>query len=269
MKTIKSILSILVSLFFLYGCRGIVNQMAFHPDTSNVIPGNRLPSNVKELFIETEDSLKIHSYFIPSKSSGKILVYFHGNAGNIGHRLPDLLKINESGFNVLGVSYRGYGKSEGKPDEVGIYMDGRAALEYVRDELGFPIKNIYILGRSIGTTVAINTSQDLKLGGLVLVSPLSSGKDQARASGLRPVSFLAGDAFNNIGKCKRIICPVLVVHGTRDRVLPFSMGEAIFKELKTRKEFIRIDDRGHNDLTSGDSSKYWNPILEFISKPGT
>ena len=95
MKTIKSILPILVSLLFLYGCKGIVNQMAFHPDTRNVIPSNRLPSNVNELFIETEDSLKIHSYFIPSKSSGKVLVYFHGNAGNIGHRLPDLLKINE------------------------------------------------------------------------------------------------------------------------------------------------------------------------------
>ena len=266
MKTIKSFFTILVPLFFLSGCKTIINQMAFHPDTKNVIPSNKLPSNIKELFIQTEDNLKIHSYFIPNKSSGKILIYFHGNAGNICHRLPDLLKINESGVNVLGVSYRGYGKSDGDPDEAGIYMDGQAALEYVRSELGFPIKNVYILGRSIGTTVAINTSQNLKLGGLVLVSPLTSGKDHAKASGLKPVSFLAGNAFNNIDKCRRIICPVLVVHGTRDRVLPISMGEAIFKELKTRKKFIRIEGRGHNDLTRGNSSKYWEPILEFISK---
>ena len=265
MRTVKSFFTILAPLFLLPGCKTIINEMAFHPDTRNVIPAKRLPPNVKELFIETGDSIRIHSYFIPSKASGKVLIYFHGNAGNIAHRLPDLLKINESGVNVLGVSYRGYGKSEGKPDEDGIYMDGRAALEYARGELGFPIENIYILGRSIGTTVAINTSQDLKLGGLILVSPLSSGKDHARASGLRPVSFLAGNAFNNIDKCRGITCPVLVVHGTRDRVLPISMGEAIFKELKTRKKFIRIKGRGHNDLTRGDSSRYWNPILEFIA----
>jgi fermentation-respiration switch protein FrsA (DUF1100 family) len=269
MKTLKFIISILVPLLFLFGCKGIVNQMAFHPDTRNVIPSNRLSPNVKELFIETEDSLKIHTYFIPSKLSRKVLIYFHGNAGNIGHRLPDLLKINESGVNVFGVSYRGYGKSEGKPDEAGIYMDGRAALEYVSGELGFSIENVYILGRSIGTTVAINTSQNLKLGGLVLVSPLTSGKDHAKASGLRPVSFLAGNAFNNIGKCRKIICPVLVVHGTRDRVIPFFMGEEIFKKLKTRKKFIKIEGRGHNDLTQGDSSTYWNPILEFILKTNT
>ena len=117
MKTIKSFFTILVPLFSLSGCKTIINQMAFHPDTKNVIPSNKLPSNIKELFIQTEDNLKIHSYFIPNKSSGKILIYFHGNAGNICHRLPDLLKINESGVNVLGVSYRGYGKSDGEPDE--------------------------------------------------------------------------------------------------------------------------------------------------------
>ena len=75
---------------------------------------------------------------------------------------------------------------------------------------------------------------------VILVSPLTSGKDHAKASGLKPVSFLAGNAFNNIDKCRRIICPVLVVHGTRDRVIPISMGEEIFKSLKTRKKFIRI-----------------------------
>ncbi len=267
-KKLFRYLSLLIMLFFsifiLPGCDFIIDIMAFHPDSIDVIPTERLPSNVHEVFIKTEDNLKIQSYYIPKKTSDILLIYFHGNGGNMGHRLYDLRQINSFGINVLGISYRGYGKSQGKPSEMGIYIDGKAALGYSNQILGFPMEKIFIFGRSIGTTVAINTAQNLNIGGLILVSPLTSGKAHAKVSGLSFVSFLAGDAFNNIDKIINVKCPVLVIHGTQDDLIPFAMGEELFNRVKTKKKFIKIQGANHNDLSTQYYEPYWSAVDEFI-----
>lgn len=263
MKKTALILIAFLSILIFHGCKPLVNKMAFHPDNKNVLSTDQLPSNVQELFIETEDKIKIQSYFIPNESSDKILIYFHGNAGNICSRLPDLMQINRFGINVLGVSYRGYGKSQGKPNEKGIYLDGKATLNYATQRLGFPINNITILGRSIGTTVAINTCQNLNIGGLILVTPLTSGKDQAKAVGLGFVSFLAGNSFNNIDKIVNVSCPTLIIHGTQDNVIPFEMGKRIYNKAKTKKQFVRIEGANHNNLSTKYKESYWPPIYDF------
>jgi fermentation-respiration switch protein FrsA (DUF1100 family) len=250
----------------LNGCESLINAMAFHPETRDVLSVEQLPAQVEEIFIETEDSVKIQSYFIPNRSSKNILIYFHGNGGNIGHRLDDLLKIGSFGVNVLGVGYRGYGKSEGTPSEKGIYLDGKAALEYTEKKLGFPLQRVIVLGRSIGTTVAVEISQNTNINGLVLVTPLTSGKDQARASGLGLVAFLAGNSFNNLEKVVNISCPILIVHGTRDRLIPFQMGKRLFNRIKGAKQFISIENAGHNDLSTAYEESYWPPIHDFIKK---
>ena len=229
MKKLILILMLLLNMSILNGCKSVVNKMAFHPDVENVLSTDQLPLNVKEIFIETKDNLKIQSYFIPNSSSDKVLIYFHGNAGNICHRLPDLMQISSFGINVLGVGYRGYGKSQGVPSEEGLYIDGKSSLRYVTDQLGFSLNNVIVLGRSIGSTVAINTAQNLNINGLILVAPLTSGRDHANATGLGAVSFLAGNAFDNKSKIKNILCPVLIIHGTRDQVIPFDMGKKIYE----------------------------------------
>ena len=264
MKTSVSI--IFLSVLLINGCTFVINKMAFLPDTEDVLTANQLPSNVKEVFIETEDRIKIQCYFIPNRSSDKILVYFHGNAGNICHRLSDLLIMNRLGINVLGISYRGYGKSEGKASEKGIYLDGQAALNHVTQKLGFSINNVIIFGRSIGTAVAINISQNINIGGLIIVSPLTSGEDIASASGLIFASFWVGDLFNNIDRIDHVSCPVLVIHGTQDRVIPFQMGKRLYNKIKTKKRFVKIEGAGHNNLSNEYKKSYWLPIFEFITQ---
>lgn len=266
MKKLALILISFFSIVILHGCKLLVNKMTFHPDNANVLSTDQLPSNVQEIFIETEDQVKIQSYFIPNKSSEKILIYFHGNAGNICHRLPDLMQISNFGINVLGISYRGYGKSQGKPSEKGIYIDGEATLNYAIQRLDFSINNITLLGRSIGTTVAINTSQNLNIGGLILVTPLTSGKDHAQAAGLGFISFLAGDSFNNIDKIVHVSCPILVIHGTQDNIIPFEMGKRIYNKAKTKKQFVKIEGADHNNLSTKYKERYWPPIYEFMTK---
>lgn len=258
--------SVLLCFFVLIysGCDEIINVMAFHPDTKNVLSVDRLPSGVEEQFISSGDNFKIQSYYLPFKDSDRLLIYFHGNAGNIGHRVYDLMKIRSMGVNVLGISYRGYGKSDGKPSEDGIYADARAALKYSEKQLGFSLDKIIIMGRSIGTTAAVQTAQQLKLAGLILISPLTSGKAQAKTTNLSPLAFLAGDAFNNISKIKNIICPVLIIHGTNDKIIPFRMGEEIYNGLQTKKELVKIEGAGHNDLSIEYYELYWASVKKFL-----
>jgi fermentation-respiration switch protein FrsA (DUF1100 family) len=250
----------------MYGCKFIVNQIAFYPDKTNVLSKDSLPSDIKEFFVNTEDQIKVQGLYLPLASSDKVLIYFHGNAGNIYNRIPDLIQLQQSGVNVIGAGYRGYGKSEGSPSEEGIYRDAHATFKYATEELGFSENNIIIFGRSIGTAAALDVSRNSNIRGLMLITPLTSGKAHAKATGLGLLSPLAGDAFNNLSKIKYIKSPLLVLHGTNDRIIPFSMGEEIFDAAQTEKKFVKIEGAGHNNLQSTYRSAYWPPIIEFINE---
>ncbi len=264
MKTIIRLVLFLGLGIMFSGCKTIVNKLAFQPDSINVLQQVDLPSGIKELTVITEDNISLKSLYLPVAQSKKIIIYFHGNAGNIYHRIPSLLQLQKMNINVIGVSYRGYGKSQGTPNEDGLYQDGKAILKFVNEELGFTDKNTVIFGRSIGTTVAINTAQEKNIAGLILVTPLTSGKAYAKSSGLNFISFLAGDSFNNLAKIKNINTPLLVVHGTKDAIIPYSMGEEIFDAARSRKKLIKIDGGGHNNLQDRYEQQYWPPIADFI-----
>jgi fermentation-respiration switch protein FrsA (DUF1100 family) len=252
-------------VLLLAACSPLVNMLAFHPNTQDVMLENDLPENVKEVKIKTQDDVTLLSLFLRNDQSKKLVIYFHGNAGNIYGRLRDLKYLHESGCNVLGMSYRGYGKSQGKPSESGIYLDGKAGLKYAQEELGFEKKNIYIFGRSIGSTVAVEISQLEEFGGVILVTPLSSAQDQAQAGGMSFIAPLAGDAFNNVSKIKEMQSPLLLLHGMKDRVIPFEMGKKVFDAANVKKQFVRIKGAGHNNIQYY-RTEYWTPIIEFLKE---
>ncbi len=257
---------ILICCFDVGACESIVNHLAFHPDTTTILPVESLPKMVQDIFFTTIDKEKLHGYWVRSTNSKHILIYFHGNAGNIVHRLSDILQYHKLGISVLCVDYRGYGKSTGAPDEEGLYLDGQAAYQYAINRLGFQVQNIFVLGRSIGTAVAVHISQNQKIAGLILVTPLTSGKAHAKSQGFGPFAYIAGNSFDNFSKVINIICPVLVIHGTHDRVIPYSMGLEIFQKAKVEKKLITIDNAGHNDLSDRQYPKYWSSIHNFILK---
>ncbi len=258
------LLASLVTLL-LTGCNAAINRFAFYPERTEKLASFQLPPNVNDVFLVTDDSIKIHSYFIPDNSSRKLLIYFHGNAGNISGRLDDLMTISRFGISVLGVSYRGYGKSDGRPSERGIYADGEAALKYATEDLGFALGNIILFGHSLGSTVAINTARNRNIAGLILVSPLASGADQARQSGFGSVAFVAGDAFDNIGKIEDVRSPILIIHGTNDRVIPVEMGRRLYRKAHGRKQLVMIEGGGHNDLPTRFATEYWGPVSAYVA----
>jgi len=253
-------------LLFMSGCDPLVNRMAFFPDTTDTIPAASLPPDVKEVFIKTGNEVKLQCYFLPFPDSKNILLYFHGNGGNIGQRIPELGMLRHSGVSVLGVGYRGYGKSTGRPSEKGIYLDGAAAFNYAKDSLGYKTEKIFMCGRSIGTTAAINTAMGKNIAGLILVTPLSTGKEYAAAHGIGYISFLAGGAFNNVEKCRKLACPCLVIHGTADEIIPYALGEKVYNSLTVKKKFVTIKDGGHNNLEDKDPRAFWGSIKEFIQE---
>jgi fermentation-respiration switch protein FrsA (DUF1100 family) len=251
-------------LMMLIGCESIVNRMAFFPTVTSFGVSEKIPAGVKEVYITTEDKELLQCFFVANKSSKKLVIYFHGNAGNIYDRLPELIDLSKTGANVLGVGYRGYGKSSGKPSEKGIYKDGLASLKYASETLGYPPDKIFICGRSIGTSTAVHISVKRKLAGIILITPMTSGRELAKYHGFGPFSVIAGNAFNNIEKCSNILSPVLIIHGDKDEVVPWAMGKKIYDILKITKKMITIEGGYHNDLEFRNHQLYWSSIAEFI-----
>ena len=261
---------IFVSLVFLNGCgcEAIVNRLAFAPaETATDVP-EILPAGVREVYIRTADDIRLQCFFIPRRSSPGIIIYFHGNAGNIYERLPELVNLSKTDISVLGVGYRGYGKSTGKPSEKGIYLDGRAAIKYAMEELGYARDEIFLCGRSIGSVVALELTRNNKFAGVILVTPLTSGQEILRAHGYGPISLLVGDVIDNMKKLPDIFCPVLIIHGDKDEVVPWVMGQKIYSQLNVSKKMVTISGGHHSDLERVGDVLYHKSIAQFIRASG-
>ena len=244
----------------------MVNFFAFHPDDTYILPSEALPPGTEEISFEAEDGVRIQALHLHNPSSDTITIVFHGNAGNIYRRLNDYRRLRRLGTGVFAVSYRGYAKSQGSPSEAGIYRDGKAAFDHVTKVMGYPPSRIFILGRSIGSTVATDLAQDKDIAGLVLVSLLSSARDQASDMGLGFAAPLTGNAFENAKKIKRLKAPLVVIHGTRDRIIPIGMGRNVFDAATSQKYFHEIEGAGHNDLSNRFAAEYWTVISDFLKQ---
>jgi fermentation-respiration switch protein FrsA (DUF1100 family) len=261
----KKLLLLIVFCLFT-NCSFIVSKASLFPDKSDIIDDTSLDSTIQPVKIYTRDNKSLHCYYLPEPRSNKILIYFHGNAGNIDQRIPELEQFRNLGVNVLGVGYRGYGKSTGRPSEKGIYKDGYVALRFAQDSLKFPMENIIVCGRSIGTTVAVEIAQHKNLAGVILVTPISSGWDQAKRMHIWFLIPFTGIPYNNLKKSVNIAAPVLIIHGTNDNVAPYQWGQKLFKRIKSNKQFITIKNGGHNNLEFVRPSLYWNSIGQFLNK---
>ena len=173
----------------------------------------------------------------------------------------------ETASSVLLLSYRGYGKSDGTPSEIGVYQDAEAALHYVQNELGFSEHQIFLLGRSLGSAVAIDLAQHRNLAGLILVSPFTSGRDMAREMGLGWLAGIAGTPFDSIGKVADVNSPAVIIHGDADRVIPIEMGRRLFEAYPDiQKVFHQVPGAGHNNIVAVAGEMYWVWIRTFIDE---
>ncbi|MGD0128937.1 MAG: alpha/beta fold hydrolase [Terriglobia bacterium] len=130
------------------------------------------PLHVEDVWLTTQDNIRLNAWYLPSPGSEKALLWFHGNAENIGYGLGHAVFYSRLGVNVLAVDYRGYGRSEGSPDEAGVYRDADAAYDYLIRVRHIQPKNIFIYGHSLGGAVAIDLASRRECGGLIVQSSL-------------------------------------------------------------------------------------------------
>jgi fermentation-respiration switch protein FrsA (DUF1100 family) len=249
--------------FYLFYSK-IENFFVFFPQSHLDQKPEDLHLKYKEVFFDTEDGRKLHGWLFPLPEKSPLILFFHGNAGNISHRLDNVRLLLNQGLSVFIFDYRGYGKSTGRPSEKGLYRDGIAAYDHLVREEHITSENIVLFGRSLGAAVAVDIALKREVKALILESAFTSTKDMAKTM------FLFGllapvlpPNYNNLKKIVRIDVPKLIIHGTEDNIVPYSMGEKLFDASKAPKIFFPIEEAGHNDTYFVDQRKYFKTFATF------
>ena len=235
------------------------------------VPGRTLtmtPTDVgmdyQDVSIETDDGVTLHGWFIAGQSA-RVLLFFHGNAGNISHRLDSIRQFQELGLSVLIIDYRGYGRSEGRTTEKGIYRDADAAWRYLIEDRGIAASDIIIFGRSLGASVASRLAARHQPLALIVESSFTSVPDIARdLYPWLPARWLSRLSHATRDYVQEVRCPILVVHSRDDEIIPFHHGEAIFAAANEPRTLMEI--RGsHNDAFLQDESAYIEGLRTFLT----
>ena len=259
------IYSIIVTIVFIGCVRYLENTSVFYPSRRLAATPRELGLPFEDVYIRTQDNVKVHGWLIKAPSAKSTLLFFHGNAGNIGDRLEKIDVFQRRGLKVLIIDYRGYGNSEGRPTEKGIYNDAAAAYDFLLGRGDLDGRKIIGYGASLGGAVAVDLAAKRAVSCLILDSTFSSAADMARRIYPFVPPFLIGTKMDSIGKIKGIAVPKLFLHGTEDRTIPFDSGKKLYDAAPAPKEFIEMSG-DHNDGDIRDGDKFREGIKNFLKK---
>ncbi|BBM85398.1 alpha/beta hydrolase [Candidatus Uabimicrobium amorphum] len=222
---------------------------------------------LEEHTIRVGNKVTLHGWYFPGQADKEFLLFLHGNAGNITTRKARAKLFQLMGYSVFLFDYRGYGKSTGSPSEKGIYKDVSAVFKYVQSNM--KPKKLVLFGESIGAAFSIYLATKQPVHALILEAPFMSIHDMSSVLfGFRLPKFLLSSKLPSIERIRNISYPTMVIHGTVDKVIPFSHGKKVYEASPaSHKSFIRVEGAGHNGiyLTIG-MTKFMKPIVEFLEK---
>jgi fermentation-respiration switch protein FrsA (DUF1100 family) len=231
--------------------RPLMNALLYFPSRS--IP--QTPASAGLAFVDVaftaEDGERLHGWWVPARASsiGHVLLC-HGNAGNVGDRVPHLELLSAAGLDVLAFDYRGYGRSSGRPSEHGTHLDARAAREALLSRRGVDVARVLYLGESLGGAVALALALELPPAGLILQSTFTSVREMARLHYPFVPAAVVPDAYPSLRLIRRLRAPLLVLHGARDDIVPLMHGEALVEAAPAPKRMHVFPEVGHNDLVT-------------------
>ena len=222
----------LVLLIFLYFYQG---KLLYHPNVNSYTEVDNLIPKIEKVNIPTSDNLNLLGWFHKKDISKKTILFFHGNAGSLENRIYKLNHFENFDLNFLIIAWRGFSGNSGKPSEQGLYDDAKSAVRWLESN-GIREEKIILCGESLGAAVAIEIAQNKNFAGIILESPFTSMVEMGKKYYcFFPVSLLLKDRYESINKIKNIHIPVLVMHGKRDRIVPFKMGIKIYNSVNSPK----------------------------------
>ena len=230
----KNLLQFILIIFFIYFFVLVFlylfqRNLLYHPNENNY-QEDKILVDIKKIKILTSDNIELLGWYHKKNLKDfKTLIYFHGNAGSLENRIHKLNHFENMNINFLIIAWRGFSGNDGKPSEQGLYEDGKSAIDWLKEK-GVLEKNIILYGESLGTGVATQLAQNKKFAGVILETPFTSMIDAAKIFyPYIPVNLLLKDKFENYKKIKNINSPILVMHGEKDQIVPFSMGKKIYE----------------------------------------
>lgn len=253
-------------LLLLFMTSGCVSHAVYHPvRTIRYTPADAKLA-YEEISFETKDGVRISGWWVPATEPKGTVLFCHGNGGNISSCMDTLLTANKLMLNVCIFDYRGYGQSNGSPDEQGTYLDAQAALYYLAEEKNIAPEKTIIWGRSLGGPIAARTAAENHAGLLIIESTFTSliGLVDERF-GWVPSWILSSYSYNTSEHLAKVDIPVLVIHSLDDEVVPFHHGKDLFDSIKSKKAFVEI--RGaHNRVFVDSLPVYETSIQSFIDQ---
>ena len=262
-----SLLFLLVGLFAMTsGCNGFLEKtLVCFPERAHDSRPEDFGLQARDLYFETKDRVKLHGWLFIRDPQAPFLLWCHGNAGNISHRLDNIARLQSVGFNVFIFDYRGYGKSEGTLSEQGFYRDGEAAWETLLREGPVVPSRVVLFGRSLGCAMAADLATRVPAAGLILESGFPHLGAMARVH--YPFVFserLLSGRYDALSRLKRIKMPALVIHGNRDTIVPIHLGRRLFEAAPEPKEWYEIKEADHNDTYVVGGPAYFQKLRKKI-----
>ncbi len=221
-------------------------QPASYQDTKDIL---KLPVSHNE---------QISAIYLPNAQSAYTLLFIHGNAEDLGDVRPLLDRLYSWGFSVFAFDYRGYGTSDGSPSEHNAYRDADAAYTYLTQQLKIPPQQIIVYGRSLGGGSATELATQHSVGGLILESTFTSAFRV-----VVPFPLLPFDKFSNLDKLRKVRCPVLVMHGQADQIIPIKHGQKLYEAASEPKMSLWVAEAGHNDFTEVAGERLQQTLVSF------
>jgi fermentation-respiration switch protein FrsA (DUF1100 family) len=252
-----SIKRLIYSLIFIYTFFCL--YVFFVADSKIFLPQPSSYSDTRDILkLTTHDQIQLSAVYRPNPASKYTIMYVHGNAEDLGDIQPILQRLQDIGFSVFAYDYRGYGTSQGKPSERTAYRDIETAYNYLIQQLTVPAQRIIAFGRSVGGGSAVDLAARKPLAGLIMESNFTSAFRV-----VLPFSILPFDKFRNIDKIKKVTCPVLVMHGKADDIIPFQHGQKLFAAANEPKLSLWVEQAGHNDFMWVAGEQYADILRKF------
>ena len=244
------------------------SRLVYFPDGQIVAtPGDRGMA-YEEVTFEADDGVQHSAWYVPSEAGRGVVLFSHGNGGNISYNLPFVEILHRVGLSTFIYDYWGYGRSQGKPSEEGTYSDVAGAWRYLTENRKIPAGQILLYGQSLGGPVAAKLAREKNPAALILDSSFTSFVDIAgHHYPFLPVRWLARFEYNTLAQVRNVRCPVLVIHSPDDEITPFSQGVALYAAAPEPKAFIHLRG-GHNDALSNPVGAYREGIDGFLKRIG-